>query len=177
MEAGGWGKSRLGQVRAGILEGNVQHNGNCFHPSCSCSTLPGSLLLSFSLSSSSPSVLKLSCHSSPPSLLPSLPSTFLPRSREWLTPWSQCAAPSWGASAGTPSLNVSSSYRKSPPSWDPTPGSWGGAPEWIRGPRGQLQARGLGLQVREALEPGKPRLRAPQWEKVDTGLGVDLPPE
>lgn len=65
---------------------------------------------------------------------------------------------------------------KSPPSWDPAPGLRGEAPEWTGGPRDQLQARGLDLQVRGAPVPGKPRRMAPHWQKVGRALGVELQP-
>lgn len=120
-----------------------------------------------------------------PSLLPSLPSlppcfpqsTVVTLSREWLTPWSLCAALSSGLLAGTLSLNVSSSSRKSPPSWGPMQGSRENlGPEGTRGLQDllHLQAQGLDLRDRGVLGPGNPRLRAPQWKRVDRMLGEDL---
>lgn len=178
-------KRNLAWSEPGFSRGMYNTIATFFPPSCGCSALPivppPSLFLS--LISSSPSVLKLSLLHSSPLLLHCLPlflqSTFLTLIGEWLTPWSRCAAPSWGPSAGTLSLNVGSSYRKSPPSWGPVPGSRGEASDWTRGPRDWLYLWGQGqdFQDRGAPGPGKPRVMAPRRERMDRALGLDLQQE
>lgn len=144
------------------------------------SNFPSSLSFLFSLSFPPP---LLSQHTlSTPTLLhcpPLVPqSTFLTLSGEWLTPWSRCAAPSWDLLAGTLSLNVSSSFRKSPPSWGPAPGNKGKAPEWIR-PQDHLhlQAHWLSVQYWGARGPGKPRVMVLCWGKANRTLQVDVQQE
>lgn len=164
----------FGLVRVRILRGNVKHNSkskkllwwlkqNSFSSALS--------FLSFPSSFTTPRPLPCCC-------LSFTPVTFFTLSWEWQTPWSRCAAQSWGPWPGMPSLNVNSSYRGSPPSWAPAPGSRAEAPEQT-GPVSLLLLQGLGLdlQDREAKESGNPRVTALCWGKSDTVLGVDLQPE
>lgn len=151
-----------------------------FHPSCSCSTLPivpppSLFLLPLCLNTVSASLLP-----SAPSHLPLfLQSTFLTPSREWLTPWSRCAALSWGPWAGTLSVNVNSSYRKSPLSWGPIPDSMEEVSKWPRGHQDQLYIWGQGqdFQDRVSPGPGRPMVMSPHWWRMDRVQCLDLQQE